>query len=459
MAEDAVLDQAAGADAVAVAAGPVAAAGRRSLRTWIWVHKWTSLVCTVFMLLLCLTGLPLVFDHQIAHALGHVVEAPELPAAVPRVSLDRVLQVAQGRYPGAQVRFVSQEIDDDRVWYVTLALAADGTGLKQGAVDARTGAALNEPPLDSGFMHVVNHLHVDLFAGLAGKLFLGAMGLLLLASIVSGVVLYAPFMKKLGFGEVRRTKSPRTRWLDLHNLLGIATVAWALVVGATGVVNTLVDLAYGYWRSDQLAEMVAPYRDQPPLVRLGSLQRAVDAALAREPSMRVKFVAFPGTAFTSPHHYGVYLRGDAPLTSRLHKPVLVDAATGDVTASREPPWYLALMQLAQPLHFGDYGGLPLQILWAVLDVITIVVLGSGLWLWWTKHRPVASAPRAARPAAPRSCSRWRRSTWAAPVVLAALGSFGLVAGLIGDGGWDAASWLGLGLPAAVCFWFGAIRRR
>ena len=34
----------------------------------------------------------------------------------------------------------------------------------------------------------------------------------------------------------------------------------------------------------------------------------------------------------------------------------------------------------QPLHFADYGGLPLKILWAILDLITIFVLVSGLYL-------------------------------------------------------------------------------
>ena len=32
-----------------------------TLKLWFLVHKWTSLVCTVFLLLLCLTGLPLIF--------------------------------------------------------------------------------------------------------------------------------------------------------------------------------------------------------------------------------------------------------------------------------------------------------------------------------------------------------------------------------------------------------------
>ena len=55
-----------------------------SLRRWGWIHKWSSLVCTVFMLLLCLTGLPLIYHHEIGHLLGTDVEAPSMPADTPR---------------------------------------------------------------------------------------------------------------------------------------------------------------------------------------------------------------------------------------------------------------------------------------------------------------------------------------------------------------------------------------
>ena len=44
------------------------------------------------------------------------------------------------------------------------------------------------------------------------------------------------------------------------------------------------------------------------------------------------------------------------------------------------------MNFPARLHFGDYGGLPLKILWALLDVVTIVVLGSGLYLWWARRK-------------------------------------------------------------------------
>ncbi|RZI93052.1 MAG: PepSY domain-containing protein, partial [Rubrivivax sp.] len=146
-----------------------------------------------------------------------------------------------------------------------------------------------------------------------------------------------------------------------------------------------------YWQNDQVAEMTAPYRDRPPLTgELGSLEKAVQAARAFAPGMKIGFVAFPGTSFSTPHHYGVFLRGDEDLTSRLFKPVLVDAMTGEVTDSRALPWYLSALLISQPLHFGDYGGLPMQILWAVLDILTIIVLGSGLYLWWVRRSPAGA---------------------------------------------------------------------
>ena len=365
----------------------------RRIKTWAWVHKWSSLVSTAFMLLLCLTGLPLIFHHEIGHLLGTEIEAPKMPANAPRASLDRVLAAANALYPDRIVQFVSQEPDEDALWFVTLTPTPEPTDdFKSIAVDARTARVVGQPPTDEGFMHLMLRLHVDLFAGLPGKLFLGFMGLLLLVAIVSGVVLYAPFMRKLAFGTVRRERRARLKWLDLHNLLGIVTLVWAFTVGATGMINTWADLIVKYWQNDQLSALLQPYKGQsvvPPSER-APVQQALDAALARMPGNRVAFIAFPGTLFSSPHHHTVFLRGNEPLTSRLLHPVLVDARTSEITASPRLPWYLTALLLSQPLHFGDYGGMPMQILWALLDIATIIVLGSGLYLWLQRGRTAAA---------------------------------------------------------------------
>jgi uncharacterized iron-regulated membrane protein len=42
-----------------------AALKARTVRIWSVVHTWSSLISTLFLLLLCVTGLPLVFHHEI----------------------------------------------------------------------------------------------------------------------------------------------------------------------------------------------------------------------------------------------------------------------------------------------------------------------------------------------------------------------------------------------------------
>ena len=387
------------------------------LRRWSWIHKWSSLVCTAFMLLLCLTGLPLIYHDEIKHLLGNDVEAPPLPAALaagaPHADLDRVIAAGRALYPHKIMMYRSQDLGKPDIWNLTMGDMPDDPQFKSIAIDARSARFIAEPPIEGGgVMQFLFHLHTDLFAGLRGKLFLGAMGLLLLASIVSGVVLYAPFMRKLDFGSVRHGRTARLKWLDLHNLLGIVTLVWALVVGATGVMNTLADVLLRVWQGTEVAAMVKPYAGQPPLdvgaARLASMERSVANARAAQPGMQVAFIAFPGTPFASPHHYGVYLRGDRALTARLVRPVLVDARTGQVRDQRALPWYLTALLLSQPLHFGDYGGAPLKLVWALLDLATIVVLVSGLYLWIRRGRTQAqtgaarAAPPAPTPARPRT---------------------------------------------------------
>jgi uncharacterized iron-regulated membrane protein len=68
------------------------------------------------------------------------------------------------------------------------------------------------------------------------------------------------------------------------------------------------------------------------------------------------------------------------------KPILVDSTTSQAIDSREMPLYAKVLLLSQPLHFGDYGGMPLKILWALLTCIAIVVLGSGVYLWLQKRK-------------------------------------------------------------------------
>lgn len=365
----------------------------QTVRTWSFIHKWSSLVCTVFLFLLCVTGLPLIFYEEIDHLTGRHAEPAAVPPDMPAAPVDKIVANALAAHPGAVVQFVSFDPHEPLVGVTTAPSIIAENNRNFDQFDARTGDLTPAPPFDEGVMWIIFKLHVDLFAGLPGMLFLGFMGFLFVVSLVSGVVLYAPFMRKLEFGTVRRGRGARIKWLDLHNLLGIVTFTWAFVVGFTGVINTLSTPIVALWQRGQLAEMVAPYAGQPAPIHLASLDAALAAARGAAPSMEPSFVAYPGTDFSSAHHYAVFMRGATPLTSRLLKPALIDAETGSLTDMRDMPWYATLLFISQPLHFGDYGGLPMKIVWALLDIVTIVVLASGLYLWLARRRAPAGSAR------------------------------------------------------------------
>lgn len=371
---------------------------RSTFRAWFLTHKWTSILCTAFLLMLCVTGLPLIFHDEIdmltedapIYGLPNVASSSEAEGLLP---LDHILARALAARPG-EVPVYMAFANDQPLMTVTTAPRPDSPDSQMTVqlFDRSTGQTAGAADT-SGVMHFLLQLHTDMFLGLPGMLFLGLMGLFFVVALISGVVLYTPFMRKLPFGTVRASRSRRAKWLDYHNLLGITALAWMIVVGATGVINALATPIIKTWQMTELAEMTAEYQGKAPVLPqdYSSIDQAMAAARQQIPGNNPQFIAFPGGAFSSKNHYAVFFQGATPLTEKLLTPALIDAATGQFTSARATPWYVQALGLSQPLHFGDYGGLPLKILWAALTIFTMIVLGSGLYLWLGKKRGTPGA--------------------------------------------------------------------
>lgn len=153
------------------------------VRGWSLVHRWSSLICTLFLLMLCLTGLPLIFSAEIDRAFDRTAyDPPQAGRAAP--SLDRLIAMGRRLHPGQEV--ISLYADDDapvitlrmapslKAWHERPALehllqfdAHSGRLLREGS---RSELARRSPTA------VLLALHRSLFAGLPGELFLGVMG-------------------------------------------------------------------------------------------------------------------------------------------------------------------------------------------------------------------------------------------------------------------------------------------
>ncbi len=376
--------------------------GTRSLRIWSKVHTWTSLISMLFLLMLCITGLPLIFHEEIEELSEQRFAAPQLPSGTPAAPVDDVVRAAQQARPGDHVLFVTWRDEQPSVVVVSMSPTPKPVRgqFYRLVMDGRTKAVLGEEQPQRGVMDIILLLHKNMLLELPGELFLGAMGVLLVVSIVSGVVVYAPFMRRLEFGTVRQ-RSRRLKWLDLHNLFGIVTTVWLIVVGGTGAINTLAMPMYDYWRSQELPPLLAPYRGAP-VAQPSSLDQAIARVRAALPDGRLTSITMPTAEnFGSPRHLVVWMKGNSALTAQLNTPTLVDVDQSVPVLVPQMPWYLKLLQMSRPLHFGDYGGLPLKIVWALLDLVCIVVLITGLYLWVAKQR-FGRARAAAEPTGTRS---------------------------------------------------------
>ena len=361
---------------------------RSTIRAWYLVHKWSSIVPTVFLLMLCVTGLPLIFHDEIEGLEGVDYETalPGPPSAESGVPLDTMLATALAERPGEVPLFMAFS-QESPLLTVTTGPVPDAPGEDMTLLffDRATGESLGPAP-GGGIMEFLLQLHTDMFLGQPGMWFLGVMGALFVIALVSGTVLYAPFMRRLAFGTLRTDRSRRVGRLDQHNLGGIVVLAWALVVGGTGMINAFADPLVDSWREGELAEMTAQYGGAEALAPedYGSLDTAMAAAKARLPGQSPQFIGFPGGDWSTARHYAVFFQGDRPLTENLLTPALIDAETGALVDARSMPALNQALMMSKPLHFGDYGGLPLKIVWALLTLATIWVLWTGVLLWWRR---------------------------------------------------------------------------
>ena len=181
----------------------------RTVRQWVLVHTWTSLVCTIFLLILCITGLPLIFHHEIDDLYeGKPARETQAHSQKP-ASLDLGASNAQRQIPGyfIQAFFWNHDDPTELSFAMGPAPGSHPTLNRTLKVDALSGDVVSEPKTRERLTYFLLRIHTDLFVGLSGKLFLGVMGLLFLAATVSGVVVYGIAMRKLPFGTVRRDRS------------------------------------------------------------------------------------------------------------------------------------------------------------------------------------------------------------------------------------------------------------
>jgi uncharacterized iron-regulated membrane protein len=372
---------------------------------WLFaVHRWAGLFIGVNVVVLAATGLLLTFHRELDAILGDGLPPPALVAGTgPRPVAELVAAAVQEGAP-RQASYVSWSEEQPHLVYVRLEAPAGSAALagEKGVtyvVDAFSGAVTSLAANERALTSILLELHANLFAGTLGEIYVGLVGLAMAIVAVTGFFVYGPFTKQRAFGIVRRGRTSFV-FADLHRALGAATFLWNLVLAATGVFLTLGTLLLQLYAFTELKgvleasqrEYAAAHADAPAAGALLPIDDVLRRIARDVPGHEPVTLAVPGSELAGAEHYLALLRGSTPLERRVLTLGLVHARSG-ATRVVDLPWYLKAVFVSQPLHFGDYGGLPLRLLWALFSVVTLALSGSGIYLFFARRgrRPVSSA--------------------------------------------------------------------
>lgn len=364
------------------------------------LHRWLGLAVGLGLLFMSITGSVLVFGDEIDRAWN-----PHLFAVTPhaqRVTLDRMLASVREAFPAGRLRgFRTIPADKRTAYTVDLDLAGRHHFVH---VDPYTGAVLGNREADRSFVRTLLHLHYSVRAGAGGEVAVFGFGLGLLGAVLTGAWVYRRSLVRVFRVGVRWHKGPRTVLGDLHKLVGVTALLFNAVIAVTGLtmLTTMIPVAFKGTNTSP------PPHPVPVTVSLDGLVAEAQQFLPGYIPARLLLPQKPG----DPVLLMGAVAGANSLLGRYGSRISFDATTGVVQnvrdarqARRGEQWQM----MAGPLHFGNWGGLPVQALYAVLGLTPGLLGVSGALLWWLRRRIMQAHPSVPGPAlAPsRSATRTR----------------------------------------------------
>ncbi|WP_374359236.1 PepSY-associated TM helix domain-containing protein [Pseudoduganella danionis] len=382
------------------------------LRIYKSVHTWTGILAGMALFIAFYAGALTIFKDALARwssapsaVYGQALaleRAPELIVrtlqAQPAAGKDFRLHLAAAEHlPGGLSWQVRPDGEDEH---------EAGSARHYVATLESTGSVQVTQVAPSGLVSFIDRLHR--VAGLPDdkdeyRWVMGVVAVLYALALISGVIVLLPSLVK-DFFALRIGKNLKRMWLDAHNVVGIASLPFHLVMALTAIVFAYHDGFYVIQNklihaprpaAARPASTAAPVRDPAQMLTpVQLLARVKTLSPDFEPSSLQYLQVSSARA-------AVRVWGHDPAA---HAPrftggfVALDPYTGKVLSAdflpgRQSNAY-ALIGSFFALHFGTYGGLPVRWLYFLLGLAGAWLFYSGNLLW-VESRRKKTAPQGA----------------------------------------------------------------
>lgn len=354
---------------------------KKRIKRTFSIHHWIGLLAGILLLISSITGAVLVFHHEIDSAQFSDKTTLEKPAT--KLIIDNSFEPIRTLYPDCDIRIPDLPKEPDQALKYEL---RKGKIRKWIFVHPETGELLTAVErADQRLVHILLELHYMLLSGTVGKIMVLFLGVALIILSISGFMLYRKsIVKVLSFKQKISFKSRRSLFSGLHRIIGVWSLVFNLFISITGTYIAFT-IVQGAFPSGGKAVMQSP-----------PISISIDAALAKiereYPAFEVNYLLFPKNADGKLRILG-RLESDPSYYGFNYSNIQVNTKTGEIASTsflRNLPWYKRAITIFKPLHFGDYGGLSMKLIYCFFGILPGVLAISGFFIW--RLRP-AKKPR------------------------------------------------------------------
>lgn len=341
------------------------------------VHGWIGIKLSILFFIVCCSGTLATISHELDWIFN-----PQIRAEVQTnyASKRKIIQNIEESYPNGKMTFwrgaVAPYLCD--VVYLNI-----NDQRKYVFVNPYTGQVQGEANLT--IQRFFRDLHYYLFIPFQiGHFTVLIFSFLLFISTVTALLFYKKWWKKLF--ELKIGKGSVVLFRSLHRLIGVWSVPLTILFSVTGIwyfmersnIASISDIA-----NPKMPTIASLNMDSITFSQLQydiDYDRVVSEAQKAIPNLIIKDI-FPPKNQTSPIY--VTGRSDVPLVRNRANRVYIHPVTYQVIKVQKAESISAvtwLNDIADPLHFGSWGGLLTKIIWFFGGASISFLVGTGIWI-------------------------------------------------------------------------------
>ena len=369
------------------------------LRTYQSIHTWTGITTGLLLFIAFFAGALTMFKSPITQ--WAVPENHVLPA-ISVGQYDELVQQATAQYEAANNGFTLHfdQHHSPMTWYEQgggRGLSID-SHLRQASFN-KEGELVSVANQQNLLGDLIDQLHRT--AGIPGKaghedigvLLLGVASALYFIALVSGVIFLLPTLVK-SFFSLRQKKGANRFWLDTHNLIGITSLPFHLLIAWTVVVFAFHDMLYGglslIYGDEPMFDRNGGSKQVYSVAELPPVERYFEAVGDMVEGYDIVSLTFADLA-TPRARLSIEVAGDGKLQRAAETDIIaMHPFTLDVTYSTlsipENGAFGPLVKSFFALHFGNFANDTGRWIYFLLGMMGAILFYTGNLLWLEKRR-------------------------------------------------------------------------